>query len=98
VRALCYGWCWDRIKKKIYGTYRETSNNEVEVVAGPVMEDSQWHHVALVRESQTTMQLYVDGVAVGTASNASLGTITVSNARVVKISECITLLEVTLLS
>jgi len=40
---------------------------------GPFYNDGQWHHVAAVRESDTSRLLYADGVPVGSNTNGIAG-------------------------
>jgi hypothetical protein len=54
------------------------TNQVLYVSGGPPMNDSRWHHVVLVRNSQTTATVYLDGAVLGQNSNGSMGSVTVS--------------------
>ncbi|MDO8498938.1 MAG: LamG domain-containing protein [bacterium] len=65
----------------LYGLIRDASSNQVTVSgAGPaIYNQSIWHYVTMVL-SNKTLTLYVDGINVGSNTNASLGSIDTGSA------------------
>jgi hypothetical protein len=43
------------------------------IVTGAAVNDGRWHHVALARDTGTTIELFLDGASQGTASGAQAG-------------------------
>jgi type II secretory pathway pseudopilin PulG len=53
------------------------------VISGPSVNDGQWHHVAAVRGSGSTIELFVDGVSQGTSSGSESGGAITTNVRAI---------------
>ena len=51
------------------------------VVKGPSIDDGQWHHFALTRDDDRTIELFVDGVSQGKASGKDAGGSITTNLR-----------------
>ncbi len=51
---------------KIMGLVRETAASSYAEVIGGVMNNGQWHHVALTRNTTGKIELFLDGVSQGT--------------------------------
>jgi len=63
---------------KIHGIYRDASSNEATVSdAGNTVTDNVWHHAVWIKNG-TTGTMYLDGVNIGSNTNASLGAINVN--------------------
>ncbi len=60
---------------------RDGSGNTIDATGkGPVVTNGVWHLATLVRDSQTTIIGYLDGIQIGVGTNASLGTVDTSDA------------------
>ncbi|HLC78934.1 MAG TPA: LamG domain-containing protein [archaeon] len=78
----------ENVTGKIVASWRDDSSNEIEFFGSPgSVEDSTWHHVAIVRDLQTRARLYFDGVDTNSQSNASMGAITTSTGSVPSIGD-----------
>ncbi len=65
---------------KMEYTIRDSSGNSIDVTGmGPAVTNGVWHLATLVRDSQTSLAGYLDGIQIGTGTNASLGSIDVSD-------------------
>ncbi len=67
-------------------TFRDGSANQAQVTGVTALSLNTWYHLAGVRRG-TTAELYVNGTLEGTNTNASLGTITVSDGTVPHMGE-----------
>ena len=57
-------------------------------VKGGSVKDGQWHHVAVVRGSGSTVELFLDGVSQGTASDTQSGGAITTNLRAIGSERC----------
>ncbi len=68
-------------QEKAFGFIRDANGNMLSIKGlGPVINDGEWHLLSLVRESKTQASLFVDGIAIGDASNPSMGQINVDDS------------------
>ncbi|MDZ4084859.1 MAG: DUF2341 domain-containing protein, partial [Bdellovibrionales bacterium] len=52
---------------------RDSTGGTFAEIQGPVVNDGAWHHVAITRNAGNLIELFVDGVSVGTASSGATG-------------------------
>lgn len=70
---------------KMYCLFRDSGSNTVTVSGvGNTVTNGAWHHSVCIRNG-TTARLYLDGIPIGTNTNASLATIDVSTGRIPRI-------------
>ncbi|MCH7559250.1 MAG: LamG domain-containing protein [Planctomycetes bacterium] len=66
--------------QKLHSNYRDKDGDDVIVSGqGSAVNDGVWHHVAWIRNAITSAKLYLDGVEIGSDSNASMDTITLDD-------------------
>jgi len=61
------GWQLLRVQTKLYWYESPTST----ILSTSTVSDNTWYHVAIVKESSTTVKMYLDGVLQATDSSAS---------------------------
>jgi hypothetical protein len=65
--------------QKLYAMLRDGGGNMVSVTGqGSAVNDGTWHFAALVRDSQTSIKVYLDGSLLGSSSTPGMGSITFS--------------------